>query len=155
MPPSGAALAVAYISFREGQLHNRALSNSRGSAPYVMDFDGGNQRRLTETRADEFEPKWSPDGSMITFVSERDGNHEIYIMRSDGSDPQRLTNNPARDFFPAWSPDGTKIVFASWRDGNAEIYVVNADGTDLRNLTNNQADDFDPDWGVVPAKGMP
>jgi TolB protein len=49
-------------------------------------------------------PTWSPDGSLIAFVSSRDGNSEIYVMRADGSAVQRLTNNAAWDGQPNWSP---------------------------------------------------
>ncbi|MBE3114579.1 MAG: PD40 domain-containing protein [Actinobacteria bacterium] len=42
---------------------------------------------------------FSPDGSNIAFVSDRDGNGEIYIMNIDGSEQVNLTNNPAEDIF--------------------------------------------------------
>ena len=42
-------------------------------------------------------PVFSPDGTRIAFMSNRDGNPEIYVMNRDGSDVRRLTNNPAID----------------------------------------------------------
>ena len=45
---------------------------------FVMDQDGGNQVRLTNNPAYDDQPKWSPDGSKIVFMSDRDGNFEIY-----------------------------------------------------------------------------
>jgi Tol biopolymer transport system component len=47
---------------------------------------------------------WSPGGSKIAFVANRDGNFEIYVMDADGSNQTRLTNNPATDWMPSWSP---------------------------------------------------
>ena len=44
-----------------------------------------------------FLPAWSPDGTQIAFMSNRDGNPEIYVMNSDGTDLRRLTNHPAID----------------------------------------------------------
>ena len=44
-----------------------------------------------------FLPVFSPDGTRIAFMSNRDGNTEIYVMNRDGSDVRRLTNNPAID----------------------------------------------------------
>jgi hypothetical protein len=42
---------------------------------------------------------FSPDGSKIAFVYDRDGNGKIYIINIDGSGQTRLTNNPAEDIF--------------------------------------------------------
>jgi 7,8-dihydropterin-6-yl-methyl-4-(beta-D-ribofuranosyl)aminobenzene 5'-phosphate synthase len=46
------------------------------------------------------------NGSLIAFVSDRDGNDEIYRMDADGGNQRRLTEHPADDCFPFWSPDG-------------------------------------------------
>jgi len=59
---------------------------------------------LTNTSNDVFWPGWSPDGTRITFQSDRDGNDEVYVMNADGSGQTRLTNNLGKDLLPAWSP---------------------------------------------------
>jgi len=69
---------------------------------YVMDIDGGNLRRLTNTVALNYAPSWSPDGSQIIFVSDRDGNHNIYVMNADGTDQRALTTDPGEDTTPSW-----------------------------------------------------
>ena len=50
-----------------------------------MNSDGSGQLRLTDNRATDYDPAWSPDGEKITFISNRDGNDEIYTMDADGS----------------------------------------------------------------------
>jgi dipeptidyl aminopeptidase/acylaminoacyl peptidase len=97
----------------------------------------------------ESEPRWSPDGSKVVFVTGRDGATEIYVMKADGTGLTRVTDHPGDDFSPAWSPDGTQIAFASDRDGDAEIFVAKSDGTDVIQLTDNAWDDTNPDW-VIP-----
>ncbi len=111
-----------------------------------MNADGSNQTRITNNPAIDSQPAWSPDGTKIVFLSDRDGNNEIYVMNVDGSGQTNLTNHPARDDSPAWSPDGTKIVFHSLRDGNSEIYVMNVDGSGQTRLTNNPTDDASAAW---------
>jgi len=49
-------------------------------------------------------PSWSPDGSMIAFDSDRDGNFEIYVMNANGAGQTNLSNNTAFDIFPDWGP---------------------------------------------------
>ena len=135
---------IAFSSRRDGN-----------SEIYVMNADGTNQRRLTNNRANDWFPAWSPDGRRIAFVSERDGHvhaqhgwptSEIYVMAADGSHPQNITNDPSDDREASWSPDGKRIVFASRRDGNYEIYVMAADGSNPQNLTNDPHSDRYPSW---------
>jgi Tol biopolymer transport system component len=71
---------------------------------YVIDVDGGNLRRLTDTPAAEGNPSWSPDGTKLVFPSRRAGDWEIYTMNADGTDPQRLTDTPQSEGAPSWSP---------------------------------------------------
>ena len=69
---------------------------------YVMEPDGGEVRRLTAARGGSYGPEWSPDGELIAFNSQRDGNSEVYVMRADGSDQRRLTRHREADGFVAW-----------------------------------------------------
>ena len=109
---------------------------------YVMDADGTNETRLTDNRALDINPAWSPDGRRIAFTRSAD----IYVMNADGTNEMRLTENKARYADPAWSPDGHHIAFTSDRDGNWNIYVMDADGTNETRLTDNEASDDQPTW---------
>lgn len=120
---------------------------SLGDEVYVVNPDGSNPTNLTNNSVRDFGPiTWAPDGSLLAFSSERDGNYEIYTMNADGTQQTRLTNNSAFDSSAAWSPGGTKIAFTSFRDGNAEIYLMNTDGSGVTRLTNNSATDSSPAW---------
>ncbi len=125
---------LAFVSDQDGN-----------SEIYVMKPDGSGQTNLTKHPADDGDPRWSPDGSKIAFVSSRAGSDlAIYVMKADGSGVIGLTG--LGNYRPAWSPDGSKIAFVSTRDGNYEIYVMNADGSNQRRLTNTAARDTDPTW---------
>ena len=116
---------------------------------YAMDLNGSNQTRLTNNPAYDDQPRWSPDGNKIVFMSDRNGNFEVYSMNADGSSQTRLTNSPAADGFPSWSPDGTKIAFVSGDLRNPstfEIYVMNSDGSNRTRLTNDALIDGVPAW---------
>jgi len=69
-----------------------------------MNADGSEVTQLTDDDANDMFPAWSPDGTRITFHSNRDGNVEIYVMNADGSNVMNLTNNSADDTIPAWYP---------------------------------------------------
>lgn len=117
---------------------------------YVMTADGSWQARLTTEKSDESSPAWSPVGSMIAFLSDRDrtaGEYSIYIMADDGSNVRRLTYSGTRsDRSPAWSPDSKQISFSGCKDYVCDIYVVNVSGGDPINLTNGAGDNVEPSW---------
>ena len=67
--------------------------------------------QLTDLRGDNSNPKWSPDGRQIAFVSNR-GDHSFVAVYDFGSDSVRyLSPSVDRDVLPRWSPDGRRIAF--------------------------------------------
>jgi Tol biopolymer transport system component len=112
---------------------------------YVVGADGGPQRPLARTPAVESDPRWSPNGRAIVFVSSTQSGSNIAVIKPDGTDLGQLTASRS-DSDPQWSPDGRRIAFTSVRDGNSEIYVMNADGSGERNLTRNAGEDAQPRW---------
>jgi Tol biopolymer transport system component len=108
---------------------------------YIMNADGTSQIKLTNNIAHDLTPSWSPDGTKIVFVSERESGG-IYIMNADGTSQTKISNNFSFMSAPSWSPDGTKMAITT----NDEIYIMNADGTSQTRLTNNNYLDTHPDW---------
>ena len=81
----------------------------RGWEIYVLEVDGSGLTRLTDNRAHDTEPTWSPDGRRIAFTSNRDGNAEIYVMNANGSDQTNVTRSPAEERSPSWAPPGSRL----------------------------------------------
>jgi len=104
---------------------------------YTTALDGNNRQRLTASRIDEWSPEWSPDGTEILFLSERDNriNAGIYVMNADGSNVRLVYNGPTLEWGAVWSADGTQIVFtADQPDRTANIFIMDADGSNVRQL---------------------
>jgi Tol biopolymer transport system component len=105
----------------------------------IMNADGSGVHTVLNNGAFNMEPRWSPDGSKILFMSTLGGNGvQIYTMAIDGSTISALTSTPyTANGDPAWSPDGSKIAFGSNRvNGKLNVFMMNADGSNVRQLTN-------------------
>ena len=84
---------------------------------WIVGRDGGPARRLTSHVGDEQRPRFSPDGSMVAFSAEYDGNTDVYVMSVHGGQPQRLTWHPARDLVQGFTPEGD-VLFVSNRQAS-------------------------------------
>lgn len=115
---------------------------------YVMNADGSNVQRVTDSRAFESSPTFFPDGETIAFArySERAGS-DIFSKRLDETGATNLTNDPGLfEDSVAVSPDGQKIAYSRFAR-SSEIFVMNADGSDPENLTKTgRVDEFEADW---------
>ena len=122
---------------------------------YVMDADGGNQQNLSNHPLHDMEPDWSPDGTKIAFISDRnDGVYQIYVMDADGKNQTRLTDGPQEKREPDWSPDGGKIAFTVRADRRNEwephIAVMDADGRNRERLEDRASEpSWSPDGGEI------
>ncbi|NBC64345.1 MAG: hypothetical protein GVY07_01610 [Bacteroidetes bacterium] len=113
---------------------------------YTMNRQGKDRVPITDNMATDVHPRFSPDGSKIVFISDRDYRPEIYVMNSDGSNQTRLTNSDSYDIDAVWSPDGEKIAFISNRLGSFDIFVMNADGSEKRLVVGSPSIDISPVW---------
>ena len=78
---------------------------------YTVPIEGGEATALTEGIEWSFQPRFSPDGTRIAFVSDRGGADNLWVMNADGTDPRPVTEEKENLVHnPGWSPDGDYIV---------------------------------------------
>ncbi len=101
---------------------------------YTMPIDGGTPTRIAEGLAYEHQPRFSPDGKRIAFVSDAGGGDNIWLMNRDGSDRRQLSKEEFRLLNqPSWTPDGQFIVakkhFTTGRSlGTGEVWMYHVSG---------------------------
>ncbi|MCK4445822.1 MAG: PD40 domain-containing protein, partial [Candidatus Marinimicrobia bacterium] len=82
---------------------------------WISDIDGNNVRRLTSDEGIESNPVFSPDGKLIAFSAQYDGNTDVFIIPVKGGVPKRLTWHPGSDNVCGFTPDGSAVLFSSPR----------------------------------------
>ncbi|MFQ5650211.1 MAG: BamA/TamA family outer membrane protein [bacterium] len=117
---------------------------------YILNVSSGRITRITETEFNEKSPVWSPDGSRIAFVSDRNGIFNIYVqelVRTDLvlaalSNPERPDSTHADFAQAAFQPEATpvtnvvsgidhlswqdeRLLFTSFHDGGFDVYMIN------------------------------
>ncbi|MGE0127902.1 MAG: TolB family protein [Blastocatellales bacterium] len=121
----------------------------RRSLIYVVPIAGGAPRRITRL-APSYWHGWSPDGKMLAYCAERNGNYDIYTIPVEGGEEKRLTTAEGLDDGPDYSPDGQYIYFNSERTGPSEtmqIWRMKTDGGEQTQITK---DDYN-NWFAHPS----
>ncbi len=78
---------------------------------YTLPIEGGKATRITKGMAFDAQPRFSPDGETLVFVSDRSGGDNVWTMRLDFTDTTRVTQgNTSLYVSPEWMPDGEHIV---------------------------------------------
>jgi Tol biopolymer transport system component len=91
-------------------------------------------------------PTWSPDGALLAFASNRDGNFEIYVRRVEGGQEVNVTSDPGEDYQPSFSPSGNFVAFVSTRSSRSGMIKIGSTfGVEFRT--------YGGDVWVVPALG--
>ena len=98
---------------------------------WLVAREGGEARLLTSGEGTKTDPVFSPDGSMIAFSGDYDGNVDVYVMPSEGGVPRRLTHHPAVDEVVGWASDGKSVLFRSTRNSYSRfnrLFTVSLEG---------------------------
>ena len=95
----------------------------------------------------DVDPRYSPDGRRVAFVSTRSGSYELWTSDAEGANPVRLTHFEGPTVgAPRWSADGQHLVFEARPEGAADLYVIDAQGGASRRFTQEAADEMLGSW---------
>jgi Tol biopolymer transport system component len=90
-----------------------AEENRTRSALWLQSVSGGEPRSLTSGEKSDSDPKFSPDGGKLAFLSNRDGGSQIFLLDLSGGEPSKASSFPADIKGFRWSPDGKWFVFTA------------------------------------------
>ena len=105
---------VAYSAWRKGGYRD----------VFVLDLRTGETERVTNDRALDTGPAWSPDGSRLYFSSDRTGIANIYAWELASGEITQVTNLVAGAYTPAPSPDGTQLAYIGYTSRGYDIYLL-------------------------------
>jgi TolB protein len=109
-----------------------------------MPTRGGPPVRVTNDKAQDSTPVWTPDGQSILYSSQRNGIGQIYQVRLGGHQPVQLTVNDSHSNVLDISPDGTKILYSTDRD-ESDLWSVKLDHPKESQLTSGTGIELWPD----------
>ena len=99
---------------------------------WVVPREGGMARQLSSPKGEEMFPRFSPDGSMIAFSGNYDGNLDVYVMPVNGGIAERVTHHPEPDYIEDWCQDGKHVMYrsgmASFRSFLPQFYKTSYKG---------------------------
>ena len=120
---------IAYTAFIEGR-----------SELFLMTGDGDSVRRISQRSLCGANPRWSPDGEWIAFVSRCTNSDDVYLMRPGGA-LVNLSSAPNSTGTPRWSPDGRHLVAVCCRISS--LYLIDVQANRQRRLANSY---MTPNW---------
>ncbi len=88
---------------------------------YTMPITGGQATRITSGQGYDTQPRFSPDGTRLVFLSDRNGSENVWTANANGSQPRILSRSERTNFIsPTWTPDGQYVVVT--RGGQLWLY---------------------------------
>jgi Tol biopolymer transport system component len=99
---------------------------------YLMSIDGGIAEPIRTGMAFDSQPRFSPEGDRLVYVSDSNGKENVWVMNLDGSEPVKLTEDGKMVQYasPSFAPDGSHVIVSrtSWGLGTFELWAYHTDG---------------------------
>lgn len=101
-------------------------------------------------RSVQASPTFSPDGSRIAFISDKDGAPRVYVIPATFTSkrplPSLITKRNHENSCPAWSPDGKKLAYSAKTKGTRQIWIYDFDSKEEWQLTDGAGNKENPSW---------
>ncbi|HMM03072.1 MULTISPECIES: transporter [unclassified Dysgonomonas] len=123
MSPDGKLMAISHRSLPDGR-----------PTIFVLPGEGGEPKQVTPSLP-SYMHGWSPDGKMLTYCANRNGEMDVYTISIDGTNETRLTTSEGLNDGPEYSPDGEYIWFNSMHTGLMQIWRMKIDGSEQTQIT--------------------
>jgi len=102
---------------------NDIMTDSTRSNLWIVDSDGGNHRPLLSGRDNYTSPRWSPDGSRLAYLSDREGSQQLYVRWMDTGQTALVTNLQKSPQALTWAPDGSSLAFSMQVPAKSEPFA--------------------------------
>ena len=122
------------------------IAKDGNSDLYRINQKGRILERLTRRTSTESNPRWSPDGKRLVFISNRSGSIQIYQRNMETGKVYRMTYESGRNVDPNWSSNGAYIVFAGIRNGRYQIFLMDREGEYVQQITDGPHSSEQPVW---------
>jgi tricorn protease len=131
-------------------LSKTQIAFAYGGDIWIVSRAGGDAQRLVTGTGLLSGPHFSPDGSMVAYTGDYDGNLDVYVVPAEGGQPRRLTYHPSADVALGWTPDGKSVLFHSHRYSYSDpdqLFTVPVEGAFPSPLPLSMAEDgaYSPD----------
>ncbi|MDP2235503.1 MAG: S9 family peptidase [Bacteroidales bacterium] len=104
------------------------IEENKGNAElYLMNADGSDLKRLTHTPVGEYNPRWSPDGKTIGFLSAESGSMQLWVMNNHGTGRKQVSEVESGIGGFAFSPDNKKVLYTADVKLNSTVKDIYAD----------------------------
>ncbi|MEO8029094.1 MAG: amidohydrolase, partial [Bryobacteraceae bacterium] len=116
---------------------------------YTLPIAGGQANRITSGMPYDTMPVYSPDGTKIAFISDREGSENLWIANADGTSPKPLSKDQQAGYHsPMWTPDGEYVMVSRQNATPGEIWMYHIQGGSGVQVTKSQPP-------AAPAGGRP
>ncbi len=136
----------AYSMEDPGEGNRIAYESDEGGDREIFVLGRRGVANVTNHRAADWNPVWSPDGRRLAFESFREGARGIYQVFTDTALVSPLAAGEGDSWSPTWSPDGKWVAFVSDRRGRPGLFVVSDKGEDLKALDGPEGAVAFPAW---------
>jgi dipeptidyl aminopeptidase/acylaminoacyl peptidase len=128
LSPDGKAVAYRIDLPRAGA---GPREGARGTL-WVVPAAGGEPARVADTGYNAQQPRWSPDGSRLSWIAQPDPDSpaQVYVADRSGGSPSKVTDSPGAVAAFEWSPRGDRIAYTAWDTKSAEQRAAEEAGRD-------------------------